>query len=109
LRQDGFRVLTAVDGADGLRTHQRHAGEIDVVLLDMTMPVLSGAIVFRRLRERDPRLAIILTSGYDEEAVWPQVHAGERSAFLQKPYGPDQLTAKVREILGKVRHTPVGP
>jgi signal transduction histidine kinase/CheY-like chemotaxis protein len=109
LRQDGFQVLTAVDGADGLRTYQRHAGEIDVVLLDLMLPVLSGAAVFRRLRESDPHLPIILTSGYDEEVVWEQLPAGERSVFLQKPYRGDDLTAKVREILGERRQAPVGP
>jgi PAS domain S-box-containing protein len=109
LRRDGFQVLTAVDGADGLRTYQRHAGEIDVVLLDLTMPGLSGVAVYRRLRELDPQLAILLTGGYDAEDVWQQVPASERSAFLEKPYRGDDLTAKVREILGKRRQAPVGP
>jgi PAS domain S-box-containing protein len=108
LRQDGFRVLTAVDGADALRTYQRFASEIDVVLLDMTMPALSGAAVYRRLRAMNPDLAIILTSGYDEEAVLQQCPASERSAFLQKPYRGEDLTAKVREMLGKMRQAPVG-
>jgi signal transduction histidine kinase len=107
LRQDGFRVLTAADGADGLRTYQQNAGEIEVVLLDMTMPVLSGAAVYRRLRELNPHLAIILTSGYDEEEVLQQFPDNERAAFLQKPYRGEDLTAKVREILGKLRQTTV--
>jgi signal transduction histidine kinase/ActR/RegA family two-component response regulator len=109
LRRDGFQVLTAVDGADGLRTFQRHAGEIEVVLLDLTLPVLSGPALYRRLRELDPQLPIVLTSGYDEEAVWEQFPASERSAFLRKPYRGDDLTAKVREMLGKRRQAPVGP
>jgi CheY-like chemotaxis protein len=109
LRRDGFRVLTAVDGADGLRMYQRHAGEIDVVLLDLTMPGLSGVAVYRRLRELDPQLAILLTGGYDAEEVWQQVPASERSAYLEKPYRGDDLKAKVREILGKRRQAPVGP
>jgi PAS domain S-box-containing protein len=107
LHQDGFRVLTAVDGADGLRTYQRFAGEIDVVLLDMTMPALSGAVVYRRLRELNPHLAIILTSGYDAEAVLQQFPENDCSAFLQKPYRSEHLTAKVREILGKKRQATV--
>jgi signal transduction histidine kinase/CheY-like chemotaxis protein len=99
LRLAGYRILTARDGAEALRVHQERAAEIDAVLLDLTMPDLTGDVVFQKLRERDPELPVILTSGYTEEVVVRQLPAGEPPEFLHKPYRGDELTAKVRTAL----------
>ena len=73
--------------------------KIDVVLLDMQMPVMNGAETFQALRAIDPHVKVILSSGYNEiEATGRFVDQG-LAAFLQKPYDLDTLVAKVRSVL----------
>jgi CheY-like chemotaxis protein len=100
LRAIGYRTLSAVDGLDGLDLYRRHAEEIDLVLLDLTMPNLSGAEVFRQLREWNPDLPIIIYTGY---VVDPNGFARENgsvpSAIVTKPLVIDALAAKIRQIL----------
>ncbi|HVN06913.1 MAG TPA: PAS domain S-box protein [Bryobacteraceae bacterium] len=99
LEKSGFTVITANDGADAVRVFKRQSGEIRAVILDLTMPVMSGeeaAAELRRVREDVP---IILSSGYSAQAL-----AGKRddkgiTGFLKKPYDPATLTATIESVL----------
>jgi len=95
----GYQVLEAANGQQAVELFQHRASQIDVVLLDMTMPVMSGEDALRRLKEIRPEVRVVLSSGYDEvEAV--QQFAGEGAAdFIQKPYTPAALAAKIKKAL----------
>ena len=98
LERLGYRVLVAHDGLEAVELVAGGA-PLDLVLLDQTMPRLSGPETLRQLRTLSPQLRVVLTSGY-ELGTRPLVLAGlEVEGFLPKPYTPDSLGAAVREAL----------
>jgi PAS domain S-box-containing protein len=100
LRQAGYTVLDAAGGEQAFDICCRHEGAIDLVLSDVVMPGMSGRAVADRIRELRPGISTLFMSGYTEEAI---VHHGVlngRVNFLEKPFTPDSLTRKVREVLG---------
>ena len=98
LERLGYRVLVAHDGLEAVELVAGGA-PVDLVLLDQTMPRLSGPETLRQLRSIAPQLRVVLTSGY-ELGTRPLVLAGlEVEGFLPKPYTPDSLGAAVREAL----------
>ena len=85
LREYGFSVILAADGLEGVECFRKHSNEISCVLLDLTMPGLSGREVLAELHSIRPEVPVLLTSGYDESAAvsgLPSKPAG----FLQKPF-----------------------
>ena len=91
LRRLGCRVLTAADGFDAIRLFgQRHA-EIDVVIIDFTMPGLDGVNTSRRLRAIRSDIALLMSSGHDEESVRRRVADLGLTGFVGKPYNLRQL------------------
>lgn len=106
LEQAGYSVLTAVDGVDGVDVFQRHASEISVVLLDMTMPHKSGAEVLREIQALRPDIHVVLTSGHSEQDIRMMVAGGEATAFLPKPYDPAHLLAVLEKTLSSSTDPP---
>jgi signal transduction histidine kinase/ActR/RegA family two-component response regulator len=99
LERVGFAVLTAEDGRQAVEIFQRVTAEVDLVILDLTMPHLDGEACFRELRMIKPTIKVILSSGYNEQDV-VNLFAGKGLAgFIQKPYTNEELIAKVREVL----------
>ena len=99
LEQAGYRVLTASNGAKGVRVFVENKDEISLVLLDMTMPGLGGEESFRMLRGIRGDIRVLLSSGYDEQEVTSRFESPAPDGFVQKPYRPADLLAKVRDIL----------
>ena len=99
LRRFGFEVLTAADGALGVVTFREHAKEITLVLLDMTMPHLSGAEAFREMRRVRADARVILTSGYNEQDATDRFAGKGLNGFLQKPFNASDLREKLKEAL----------
>jgi two-component system cell cycle sensor histidine kinase/response regulator CckA len=99
LERSGFTVLTANDGREALEVFRAHRDEIDAVLLDLTMPELSGEEVFRELRRMRADVPIILSSGYVEEDATARFAGMGLAAFIQKPYPLPALAQKVEEVL----------
>lgn len=95
----GYRVLEASDGRQTVDIFRQHSEEIDLVLLDMTMPRLSGLEALERLRNISPTVAVIVSSGYSERELDRQFAGREIAGFLQKPYAPDELLELVRNVL----------
>jgi PAS domain S-box-containing protein len=98
LQAQGWQVLEAADGQQAVEIFLQNQKTIDVVLLDLTMPVLSGHETFRRLREIDPQVKVIFASGYAEE----QLEETERQAmagFIKKPYRPQEVVRIVKAVL----------
>jgi CheY-like chemotaxis protein/two-component sensor histidine kinase len=101
LEDAGFDVLQAADGADGLRVFEAHADRIRVVLLDLTMPQLSGEQVCAAIAELRPDARVVLSSGYSEQDATRRIDGGSLAGFIQKPYGPRELVAMMRQALGE--------
>ncbi len=99
----GYQVLLAADGEEAVQMVEAHRDRIDLVLLDVVLPKLSGPEAYARICAMKPDVAVILTTGYTAEA--PQLNdvAGKGVAILQKPYCPDDLARKVRETLDHAR------
>jgi len=99
LKRAGWMVLTAVDGRTGIDVFQANAHVIGCVLLDLTMPHMSGEQVFHELRRIRPDVRIILCSGYSEENAISRFAGHELAGFLHKPFTPDELRNKVQRVL----------
>jgi len=82
----GFEVITAVDGKDGVAVFRQYQQEVTGVLLDMTMPRMNGEDCFRALRQINPDIKVILSSGYSAEDATAQFHGKDLAGFIQKPY-----------------------
>jgi two-component system CheB/CheR fusion protein len=95
----GFRVLEAADGRSGVEAFRAAANQIDVVLLDLTMPHMDGAQTFHELRKLRPSARVILMSGYDERQTMEGFAAQGLAGFLQKPFHYADLTETLRKVL----------
>jgi CheY-like chemotaxis protein len=99
LARVGFDVLRASDGATALALFREHADEIRVVLLDLNMPGASGEDVCDEIRRLRPNAKIILISGYSQDRSPAHAKRPWLAGFLQKPFLPSTLLAKVRALL----------
>jgi len=95
----GFSVLTAKDGLKGVDLFRRHAEEIRLVLLDMTMPLMDGEEAFFEMKKIKADVPVILSSGYTEQEATNRFHSNELSGFIQKPYRPIDLIKKIKALL----------
>jgi two-component system cell cycle sensor histidine kinase/response regulator CckA len=100
LEQCGYHVVVANDGEEALAAFEREGGEFAVVVLDLTMPRLSGPETFRRLRERNATVPVLLTSGYAQEEALREFGQGELAGFLRKPFRPQQLLTAMFATVG---------
>ncbi len=96
LRKLGYRVIEARNGQEALEAFQRH--RVDLVITDLIMPVMRGEELARRLREIDPQVKILFSSGYPETEP-PIDHKLHQADFLPKPYDFRELATKIRELL----------
>jgi PAS domain S-box-containing protein len=96
----GYRVIPAVDGPDALRLYMEHTGTpVALVVTDVVMPGLGGRELVGRLKSMSPSLRVLFVSGYTEEGVRKQGVLQPGTEFLEKPFTPDKLLRKIREIL----------
>lgn len=95
----GYDVLTAENGRNAVELFRQRSEEIDLVLLDKTMPDLDGEETFRALKAIRPDLVAILTSGYQQTEVTTPFLSGELAGFVQKPYLPQTLACEVKNAL----------
>jgi two-component system, cell cycle sensor histidine kinase and response regulator CckA len=91
----GFTVLTAADGLQAVELYRKRGKEIDLVLMDLTMPRMDGAKAFGELRRLNPDVRVVLASGYAHEEVATRFAGKDLSGVLQKPYS----LARLRELL----------
>ena len=99
LKQNGYKVLEAENGEDALRVSEAHDGSIDLMITDVVMPKMGGKEIAERLQPLYPQMKVIYMSGYTDNAI---VHHGVLAPglnFLEKPFTPDALARKVREVL----------
>ena len=99
LESYGYRVVIAYDGESALNIFRRYREKVSLIVLDLTMPVLDGEAVLERLREIDPDVRIILSSGFSETEATRRFEGKHLSGFLQKPYTAQSLGLCVKNAL----------
>jgi two-component system cell cycle sensor histidine kinase/response regulator CckA len=100
LESYGYRVLSADNGAAALKLAERFSGEIHLMLTDVVMPGMTGRELGERMKPLRPRMKVLYMSGYTENVIARQGVLEPGIAFISKPLTPEDLAAKVREVLG---------
>jgi len=95
----GFDVLTAEDGAAGVELFELHQEKTRCVLMDMTMPRMSGEAAFTRIQEMQPNARVVLMSGYDEHEAGQRFPVAQLAGFLQKPFDLPTLGEVIRRAV----------
>jgi two-component system NtrC family sensor kinase len=101
LSELGYEVHTARHGQEALSLAEGNDGTFDLVITDVRMPRMNGPELGRRLEERWPGIPVLYISGYDIEASTGPEAAHRRSAFMRKPFDPDELARRVARLLGE--------
>ncbi|MBI4536028.1 MAG: response regulator [Ignavibacteriae bacterium] len=99
LEGKGYRVLTAINGEEGLRQYAQHKDHIALVLTDLGLPRLDGRAVLTSLRNLNPKVKVILASGYLDSTARTELLQEGVHHFIQKPYVPALVLRKVREVI----------
>ena len=97
LKKRGFSVFEAADGETGVSLFREHPREIDVVLLDLTLPGISGMEVLKEMRKQRSNIKVILATAYGRDRALTDVSEKESVSYVQKPYQIDALEALLRK------------
>jgi CheY-like chemotaxis protein len=95
----GYKVLVARTGREALRIVAEHKGPIDMIATDVVMPEMNGSQLVEKVLEARPGIRVLFMSGYTDDEVMRRGVINGQTAFLQKPFTPDLLAHKVREVL----------
>ncbi len=102
LRDQGYTIHEASDGTEALHFMQGNGGEnIDLLLTDVIMPKLNGKELSEHLKNINPKLRVLFTSGYTDDVIAHHGVLEDGTDFIQKPYTSAALTTKVREVLSE--------
>jgi two-component system, cell cycle sensor histidine kinase and response regulator CckA len=101
LEYSGYEVLSATTGAEALSLCETNKSPIHLLLTDVIMPEMSGPELAQQLQRLHPEMRVLYMSGYTQDAIVDHGVLREGTHFLQKPFTPDSLAAKVREALGE--------
>ena len=99
LEECGYRLLTASNGDEGLRAYREHSDKIDLVITDVVMPKMSGRQLAERIRAIRPETRVLYMSGFTDDAVVRHGVQADDICFIQKPFSPEALAIKARELL----------
>ena len=99
LERHGYTVVEAATGREAAQLAGRRPGGIDLLVTDVVMPELSGRDLVRELRTVKPDLKVLYMSGYTDDAVLRQGMLEPGAAFIQKPFRPDDLARRIRDLL----------
>ncbi len=106
LTANGYNVIEATNGNEGLLAYASHAREIALVITDVIMPGITGYEVEAELRKRNPNLPVLFMSGYSRESLNRSSGDAPARPFLSKPFTPDTLAEKVREMMDQSAESP---
>jgi CheY-like chemotaxis protein len=101
LARDGHAVLEAQNGVEALEVAEAHAGPIDLLLTDVVMPRMGGRELAERLVRLRPETKVLFMSGYPDDELGVEGVLPDHVAFLAKPFTPEGVSRKVRELLGR--------
>lgn len=103
LKRQGYRVLEAMDGEEGLRVAAGYQTPIHLLLTDVVLPGMNGKMVADTLQALHPEMAVLFCSGYTADLIQQRGVSNQETAFLQKPFRPEDLLNKIRAVLGAQR------
>ncbi len=110
LKREGYRVLTADDGVEGIEVFRKNLHDVSLIMLDLTMPRLSGRDTFIELKRLDPEIPVLICSGYMVEIEEFEKETGFRpSSFVPKPYAINELSLSVHTVLEDIRTVTLMP
>ncbi|MEX1256782.1 MAG: response regulator [Gemmatimonadota bacterium] len=101
LTRFGYTILAASGGEEALRIASEHAGKIDLLLTDVMMPGMNGVDVAARVSELSPGIRVFYMSGYADRELMGKGLLDADTHFLQKPFTPQELGGRVKEILAR--------
>jgi len=107
LEMNGYEVLEARHGAEALRLSAQHQGLIQLMVTDVVMPEMSGRELAQRLMPLRPDMRVLYMSGYTDDAIVRHGVLDSGIAFIAKPFTPDGLAAKVRDVLDSPPRSPL--
>ena len=97
----GYAVVTCKDGADGTEYYKNHFAEIDVIIVDMLMPRMSGYDCIKYLKRTNPEAKILISSGYSLVSDTQKIIAKGIAGFIQKPFEVEELSQTLMKVLSK--------
>jgi CheY-like chemotaxis protein len=101
LRRQGYEVLEAENGVRALEVFEKSGDGVDLVLTDAVMPGMGGLEFINRIADRLGRARVLYMSGYSEDLVARGTTGDGNAAFINKPFTPDELFRRIRELLGR--------
>lgn len=101
LKSFGYVVLTAQGGEEAVRVFEENKDEIDLVVLDMILPDISGGVVYDKIKEIQPEIKVLLSSGYSIDSEAKGILERGCDDFIQKPYDLKAFSSKIRNLLDK--------
>jgi len=99
LKEMGYKVLLARSGKEAVEVYNKHKDEIYIVILDRVMPDMGGGEDYDIMKEINPEVKVLLSSGYSIDGEATEILARGCDAFIQKPFKRKDLSEKIREIL----------
>jgi len=99
LERLGYVAITAQNGMEAVRIYKERHSSIDMIILDVIMPVMGGGDTFDRIKKIEPNVKILLSSGYSLDGQVAAILQRGCAGFIQKPFSIETLSAKIREIL----------
>ena len=99
LKQLGYEVLTARHGKEAIEVYQQNRQKVTMVILDLIMPVMGGGETYDRLKEIDPQVNVLLSSGYSRDGKVTEILERGCDGFIQKPFSMKDLSQKLRQII----------
>ncbi len=101
LKSRGYNVIEAGNGVEAIEALEQNGGKVDLVVSDVVMPEMDGPTLLKELRKRNPELKMIFVSGYAEDAFEKSLPAGEKFAFLPKPFTLKLLIEQVKKSMAE--------
>jgi PAS domain S-box-containing protein len=97
----GYRVMVAKSGSEAVTLYEKNKADIDMVILDMIIPGMGGGDTYDRLKEINPDIKVLLSSGYSIDGQGQEILDRGCNGFIQKPFDIQEISLKIGEILGK--------
>lgn len=99
LRSKGVALIEAVDGRDAIKQYMKVDGKVDLLILDVIMPGINGTEVYDRIKNLNPKIKVIFTSGYSNDFLGEDYNLSLKEKVLQKPYKNEELIITILEVM----------
>jgi CheY-like chemotaxis protein len=99
LEKLGYEVLTVKSGIEAIEIYRENQKKINIVILDMVMPKMGGGDTYEKLRDIDPAVKVLLSSGYSIDGQASKILSRGCDGFIQKPFDIKRLSLEIRKIL----------